>query len=592
MSGKTFVEKIFNAEKGSIVFKKPDIILTHDNTSSIAGTFKQMNGQQVYDPDQLLIVLDHNAPPTSSKLANQYQKIRDIVKEQGIKNFYDIGRGICHQIMSYHAKPGMVIVGSDSHTCTAGAFNAFAAGIDRTESAGLWKQGETWFRVPESIKITLTGKLPEGVFAKDLSLWIIGMIGSSGADYMSIEYHGSGVKTLSVSDRMTVANLASEMGAKNAVFPADEVLDGFFNEKTSGIWADDDAIYLKEYEINLSELFPVVAAPHHVDNVKSLSAVQGTKIHQALVGTCTNGRLEDLVEVAKVLKGKQLPADVQMLIIPASKEIYLQAMKDGLIEIFMDAGAQLLSTSCGPCLGTGQGIPADGWNVISTANRNFKGRMGNKESNIYLASPAAVAWSALKGEITDPRGIKANDVFPYQIEQSSTNEVKAGDDRLFEKVWNYADVDNLNTDQMFAGNLTYNILSTEPEKILPSLFKGFDDSFAERVQKDDILIAGANFGCGSSREHPAVGLAFAGVKAVICKSVNRIFFRSAVNQGLPIILVPEAVDGYKAGDKVDINFENGTVTTGGKTYHFAALPEKLMKIFTAQGLVNYVKEMA
>jgi 3-isopropylmalate dehydratase small subunit len=218
--------------------------------------------------------------------------------------------------------------------------------------------------------------------------------------------------------------------------------------------------------------------------------------------------------------------------------------------------------------------------------------MGNKESNIYLASPAAVAWSALNGEIADPRGIKANDVFPYQIEQSSTNEVKSGDDRLFEKAWNYSDVDNLNTDQMFAGNLTYNILSTEPEKILPSLFKGFDDSFAERVQKDDIIIAGANFGCGSSREHPAVGLAFAGVKAVICKSVNRIFFRSAVNQGLPIILVPEAVDAYKAGDKVDINFENGTVTTGGKTYHFAALPEKLMKIFTAQGLVNYVKEMS
>ena len=416
MSGKTFVEKIFNAEKGSIVFKKPDIILTHDNTSSIAGTFKQMNGELVYDPDQLLIVLDHNAPPTSSKLANQYQKIRDIVKEQGIKNFYDIGRGICHQIMSYHAKPGMVIVGSDSHTCTAGAFNAFAAGIDRTESAGLWKQGETWFRVPESIKITLNGKLPQGVYAKDLSLWIIGMIGSSGADYMSIEYHGEGVKTLSVSDRMTVANLASEMGAKNAVFPADEILDAFLGEKITGIWADTDAVYLKEYVIELNELFPVVAAPHHVDNVKSLSSVQGTKIHQALVGTCTNGRLEDLTEVAKVLKGKQLPADVQMLIIPASKEIYLQAMKDGLIEIFIEAGAQLLSTSCGPCLGTGQGIPADGWNVISTANRNFKGRMGNKESNIYLASPAAVAWSALNGKITDPRGIEANDVFPYQIE--------------------------------------------------------------------------------------------------------------------------------------------------------------------------------
>ena len=420
MSGKTFVEKIFGADTGSIVFKRPDIILTHDNTASIAGTFNKMNGSKVADPDQLLIVLDHNAPPTSAKLSNQYQKIREIVTEQGIEKFYDIGRGICHQIMSYHAQPGMVIVGSDSHTCTAGAFNAFAAGIDRTESAGLWRQGETWFRVPESIKITLTGELPEGVFAKDLSLWIIGMIGSSGADYMSIEYHGDGVKNFTISERMTIANLASEMGAKNAVFPADEMIEEFFGEEFMGVWADPDAKYAKEININLNELFPVVAAPHHVDNVKALSEVKGTKINQAMVGTCTNGRLEDLVEVAKVLKGHTIPTDVQMLIIPASREIYLQALREGLIEIFMEAGAQVLATSCGPCLGTGQGIPADGFTVISTANRNFKGRMGNKEASIYLASPAAVAHSALQGEITDPRHEAGNEKFPFSKEQSAT----------------------------------------------------------------------------------------------------------------------------------------------------------------------------
>ena len=591
MSGKTFVEKIFGAKTGSIVFATPDIILTHDNTASIAGTFKKMNGEKVKDPNQLLIVLDHNAPPTSAKLANQYQQVREIVKEQGIEKFYDVGRGICHQIMSYHARPGQIIVGSDSHTCTAGAFNAFAAGIDRTESAGLWKLGETWFRVPETIKITLHGKFPKGVYAKDLSLWIIGMIGSSGADYMSIEYHGDGAKNLSISERMTLANLASEMGAKNAVFPADEVLEDFYGEEIIGVWADPDAKYAKEIEINLNELFPVVAAPHHVDNVKALAEVQGTKINQAMVGTCTNGRLEDLLEVAKVLKGKQLPADVQMLIIPASKEIYMQAMKDGLIEIFMDAGAQVLATSCGPCLGTGQGIPADGFNIISTANRNFKGRMGNKEASIFLASPAAVAWSALNAEITDPRGIKANDKYPFSIEQSSTVEVDENDDRYLDGVWNYTDINNLNTDQMFAGNMTYNVLSSEPEKIMPHLFKGFDDSFAERVSPEDIIIAGANFGCGSSREHPAVGLSHAGVKAVICKSVNRIFYRSSVNQGLPIIILPEAVDAYNAGDKVDINFETGEVQVGSKTFAFAPPPDKLMKIFNARGLVNYIREL-
>ncbi|MEI7663003.1 MAG: aconitase/3-isopropylmalate dehydratase large subunit family protein, partial [Bacteroidota bacterium] len=536
-----------------------------------------------------LITLDHNAPPTNSKLANDYQVIREFVEKFGITKFHDAGDGICHQLMSNYARPKMIIVGSDSHTSTAGAFNAFAAGIDRTETAGLWKQGETWFRVPESIRITLEGALPKGVYAKDLALWIIGMIGSSGADYMSIEYHGDGVKTLTISDRMVLSNLASEMGAKNAVFPADEVLEKHFGHKLDGLWADPDATYLREIEITLDDLFPVVAAPHHVDNVKAVSEVKGTKIQQALIGTCTNGRLQDLREAAEVLRGQHVPKYMQLQVIPASKEIFMQAMKEGLIEIFMEAGANVLSSSCGPCLGTGQGIPADGFAVISTANRNFKGRMGNNASSVYLASPSTVAISALKGEITDPRNIVAGDKFPYHAPQSATVDIREGDDRFCDGTWNYADVDNLNTDQMFAGNLTYNVQSSEPDKIMPHLFKGFDNSFSERVKPGDIIMAGANFGCGSSREHPAVGLAFAGIKAVVCKSVNRIFYRSAVNQGLPIILVPEAVDAFTGKEHVDIDFEKGLVIIGTKQYAFAPLPSKLMEIFSAKGLVNYVK---
>ncbi len=591
MSGKTFAEKIFDAKKGSIVFKKPDIILSHDNTASIFNTFRKMNGDKVKYPEQLLIVLDHNAPPTTAKLANQYQKIRNIVHEQGITKFHDAGKGICHQIMADYAKPGMVIVGSDSHTCTAGAFNAFAAGIDRTEAAGLWRQGETWFRVPESLKITLHGKLKPGVYAKDISLWIIGMIGARGADYMSIEYHGEGVKTLTVAQRMTLANLASEMGAKNAVFPMDEVLKNYLGETYTGkgFWADTDASYAKEIEIDLSEIFPVVAAPHQVDNVKSVAEVRGTKLQEAMVGTCTNGRLEDLREAAMVLKDKKLPEDFQMVIVPASQKIYLQAMKEGLIEIFLKAGANVLSASCGPCLGTGQGIPADNYNVISTANRNFKGRMGNKEAFIYLASPATVAHSALAGEIVDPRGIETNDKFPYSVEQTHTVSIAEDDNRRINGVWNYKDINDLNTDQMFAGNLTYSVLSSEPEKIMPHLFKGFDIHFTERVEAGDIIITGSNFGCGSSREHPAVGLSHAGVQAVICKSVNRIFYRSSVNQGLPIILLPEAVDAYKPGDQVSIDFNRGIVDIGGKSFQFAPLPDKLMGIFKAHGLVNFIR---
>jgi homoaconitate hydratase family protein/3-isopropylmalate dehydratase small subunit len=589
MDPQTFAEKIFKAPAGAIVFARPDIILTHDNTSSIYKTFQKMGGSNVSDPNQMLVVLDHNAPPADAKLATQYQEIRDIVTKQGIKKFYDAGKGICHQIMSYHAKPGMLIVGSDSHTSTAGAFNSFAAGIDRTESAGIWKRGETWFRVPESIKISLSGRLKENVSAKDLALWIIGMIGSDGANYMSIEYHGEGVKTLNISDRMTIANLASEMGAKNAVFPADKVLDQFFGEKISGIWADEGAHYFSVINIDLNEIFPVVAAPHNVDNTKAVSEVAGTVVHEGLIGTCTNGRIEDMRIAATVLKGKTVKEGFQLNIIPASRKIFLQAIEEGLISTFIEAGANVLTPSCGPCLGTGQGIPSNGHTVISTANRNFLGRMGNKEAQIFLASPATVANSALTGVITDPRKNKKMEKFPYKIQQSRTFEIKAGENRRFDTVWNYSDVDNLNTDQMFAGKHTYNVLSTDPEAIRPLLFEDFDPSFAKNVKKDDIIIAGDNFGCGSSREHPSVGLAYAGIKAIIVKSVNRIFYRSSINQGLLLIVHKEAVESYTPGDSIDIDFEKGEIYVGSAKYSFEPLPEKLRHILEKRGLVNYMK---
>jgi len=588
--GKTFAEKIFGAPAGAIVFAKPHIVLTHDNTASIRKTWEKMGGKKVFDPNQLLITLDHNAPPTDEKLANDYSTIRTFAREQGITKFHDAGDGICHQIMSNYAKPGMIIVGSDSHTSTAGAFNAMAAGIDRTESAGLWKKGETWFRVPESMKIVLKGKLNKGVYAKDLSLWIIGKIGTDGANYMSIEYHGEGVKTLSISERMTITNLASEMGAKNAVFPADEVLAKHLGtDKLNGVWADDDAHYEKVMEINLSEIFPVVAAPHSPENVKAISEVQGTKLNQAVIGTCTNGRLDDIRIAAEILDGKKIAKDFQLLVIPASKEIYMQAIEEGYITKLMKAGATILAASCGPCLGTGQGIPADGYTVISTANRNFKGRMGNKNATIYLASPAAVAYSSINAEITDPRGIKANDKFVTTVQVGTTVSIPKGENRKAGVVWNYADADNLNTDQMFAGNLTYSVLSSDPAAIMPHLFKGFDEQFAENVKANDIIIAGDNFGCGSSREHPAVGLAHAGVKAVICKSVNRIFYRSSVNQGLPILVVPEAVNNYKQGDNVDVNFANGEIKINDKVFKFEPLPQQLLAVFEAKGLINYLK---
>ena len=586
----TFAEKIFGAPAGTIVFKRPDIVLTHDNTASIEKTFQKMGGKKVLHPDQLMVVLDHNAPPTTAAVASNYQRIREFVQENGIRRFYDAGDGICHQLMANHARPGMIIVGSDSHTCTAGAFNTMAAGIDRTEAAGIWKKGETWFRVPDTLKITLTGALRPGVFGKDLSLWIIGILGSAGANYLSIEFHGEGVKHLSISDRMTLSNLASEMGAKNAVFPVDERLNDFLGKEYDGIWADKDAKYIREISVDLAEVYPLVAAPHQVDNIRAVAEIAGEEVQQGVIGTCTNGRIEDLREAATILKGKKIYDGFQLLVIPASKAIYLQAINEGLITTFLESGGNVLSSSCGPCLGTGQGIPADGTKVISTANRNFLGRMGNKNAEIWLASPAVVAMSALRGKITDSRPSNGAEKFPFRRNQATAVTIPEDEDRKYGNVWNYSDVHNLNTDQMFAGHLTYQVLSSDPEAILAHLFEDFDPNFAGRLEKGDIIIAGDNFGCGSSREHPAVGLAHAGVQAVIVKSVNRIFFRAAINQDLPLIVLPEAVETYTPGDEVKILLSEGKLEIGGKVMSFQPLPPKLMAILENKGLVNYLNK--
>ena len=592
----TFTEKVFGAPGGAIVFRAPDLILTHDNTASIHKTFKKMGGDRVFDSGRLVVVLDHNAPPTSAALSNTYNEIRQFVEDQNISKFHDAGSGICHQIMAGYARPGMLIVGSDSHTCTAGAFNALAAGIDRTEAAGLWFRGETWFRVPESLKITLTGKLRKGVYAKDLSLWIIGILGSAGANYLSIEYHGPGVETLSIGDRMTIANLASEMGAKNAVFPADKVLHEYLGETVEGIWADEGATYTAELKINLSAVYPLVAVPHHLDNIRALSEVTDLPVQQGLIGTCTNGRIEDLREAAQMLEGKKVMEGFQLHVIPASREIYLQAIREGIITSFLEAGANILSSSCGPCLGTGQGIPADQTRVISSANRNFLGRMGNPNAEIYLASPATVALSAVYGKITDPRIEKTPETefekFPHRKDQEGEVTINPGDYRRENGVWDYSGCDHLNTDQMFAGNLTYKFSSAEPEALLPHLFEGFDRNFAKEAKPGDIIMAGENFGCGSSREHPAVGLAHLGIQAVIVKSVNRIFYRSAINQGLPLIVHPEAVKAYSRGDELKVDLAGGIIEVSGEQFPFEPLPDKLMEILRSRGLVNWIRQQA
>ena len=417
---KTFVEKLLAKYAGlkevvpsQIVTVSPDHLLTHDNTAAIIQKIKpELDQYGIYSESLSIIVLDHVIPAASEKTANNHKLIREFVNKFKIENFFDVGVGVCHQLVVEKglALPGMLLLGSDSHTCSYGAIGAFSSGIDRTEAAALMLTGQTWLKVPNSIKMNLNGKLNSGVYAKDVILHIIGDISASGANYCSVEFHGD-VNQFSVDDRFTIANMGVEMGAKNAVFFVDEITKQFLSsigkkESTyEKIYPDSDASYFKELDYNLSKIEPVIASPHTVDNVGPVSKLAGMDIQQCLIGTCTNGRLSDLRIAAKILKGKKINKNVRLLILPASKDILQKAMGEGLIQILIDVGGTLLPPGCGPCLGAHQGALAPGEKCLSTANRNFKGRMGCKDAEIYLASPATVAASAINGKVTDPREV-------------------------------------------------------------------------------------------------------------------------------------------------------------------------------------------
>jgi len=418
--GMTFAEKILakkagkeSVKPGEVVTVEPDWVMSHDNAAPISKIFYSIGIEKVWNPEKLVFILDHAVPAPTDKHAANHKQIREFVEKQGIKHFYDVNSsgGICHQIFCEEgfALPGQLALGSDSHTCTYGAFGMFSTGIGRSEMASVWATGKIWLRVPESIKIEVAGKFKPGVFAKDLILTIIGDIRADGADYCSVEFVGDGVRNMSMSERMTLCNMAIEMGAKNGVVEPDEKtfewLKGVAKGDWEVVWADEDAEYKQVLHYDLSEVVPVVAKPHTVDNVSPVKEVEGTKINEVFVGTCTNGRLDDLEVVAGILRGKKISSKIRMIVIPASWKVYREAMAKGYLADIIEAGAVVANPGCGPCMGNHLGVLAPGEVALSTANRNFKGRMGNKESFIYLASPATAAASALKGYITDPREV-------------------------------------------------------------------------------------------------------------------------------------------------------------------------------------------
>ncbi len=412
--GKTLIEKIIaeasekeEVKQGEIVFVTPHRILSHDNSAAISKIFKQMGAKKVWDPSRIFIALDHAVPPPDERKALNHKVIRNFVKEQGIKYFYDCGVGICHQVLPEygHVVPGKIIFGSDSHTTTHGAFGAAGIPIGRTETASVWAIGETWLKVPQTIKIVLNGRLQKGVYAKDVILYVIGQIGADGANYKAVEFYGDIVEKMSISERMTICNLSAEMGAKAGIVPFDQTTQEWLKERVKEsyqpLYADKDAVYEKVLEYDLSRLEPQVACPHKVDNVHPVRELNKVKIDVALLGTCTNGRLDDIRIASEIVSGKKIASGIRLLVYPASRQVLQQALKSGYIEKLVAAGAEVAVPSCGPCLGAYGGVLAPEEQCISSANRNFKGRMGCKQdTGIYLASPATVAASALAGYIT------------------------------------------------------------------------------------------------------------------------------------------------------------------------------------------------
>jgi len=414
---KTLAEKILSAKSGTeahagdIVIAQLDLVFVQDSTGPL--TLRQLNESKldiIHNPNRTIIFLDHSAPSPARALSNDHRFLRDFAREKGVV-LSDVGEGICHQIVAESfAGPGEVIVGADSHTVTAGALGAFATGMGSTDIAIAFAFGKTWFRVPETFKVTVQGRFSRGVYAKDLILYLIGKIGADGATFKALEFGGEGVEMMGMSERLTVANMAVEAGADAGLFPSDSVTRSYLESQGRGesyipLHPDTDAAYERTIEIDAGRLEPTVSRPHAVDNIALARELKGIAIDQVFIGTCTNGRLDDLRIAAGIMQGRSRHPRVRLIVAPASRDVLLSAVAEGYVATLIQAGASILPPGCGACLGTHQGVLGDGEACFSTANRNFKGRMGNPSAFIYLGSPATAAATAIRGEITDPREV-------------------------------------------------------------------------------------------------------------------------------------------------------------------------------------------
>lgn len=612
---------------GDMVTVRPFHVMTHDNTGAVIPKFKEIGATKMADPSQPVFTLDHNVQDTSEGNLKKYQAIEDFAKENGVV-FHPAGEGIGHQLMidNGFVHPGSLVVASDSHSNMYGGLGALGTPVVRTDAAALWAGGTTWWQVPRSIKVILEGEPRPGVSGKDIIITLCGLYNSGEVLNAAIEFHGEGIQYLSIAERLTVSNMTTEWGALVGWFPFDGATAAFLrgrakvlakrglserlNEGNITTWEanpprpDDDAEYASEIRLDLATVTPHVSGPDGVGVMESVTSIsrKEIKVHKAYLLSCTNARLEDLAEAAEVLEGNNLADGVELYVAAASAEIQAQAESQEIWEELIDAGAIPLPPGCGACIGLGVGLLGPGEVGISATNRNFKGRMGSRDAKAYLASPAVVAASAIAGYITGPDKFK--EIEPeYRLTDlgwkpaARTVEIKEGFPGHLEGRVLYLPTDNLNTDGIYGKDVTYRD-DLKPAEMATYAMLNYDPAFQEIVAEGDIIVAGRNFGAGSSREQAATALKYRGIQMVIASSFSQTYLRNAFNNAFICIESPELCEAVKAAcaaeaesgsktivaDPIAVDFKTASATWRNQTYNLSPVGPAAQDLLLAGGL--------
>ncbi|MEW6411356.1 MAG: homoaconitase [Candidatus Zixiibacteriota bacterium] len=635
------LEKDHIVRAGDYLSIRPAHVMTHDNTGAVIPKFKSIGASKIASPRQVVYTLDHNVQDTSEDNLAKYKKIEAFAKQMGV-DFYPAGRGIGHQIMCEegYAWPGTMVVASDSHSNMYGGLGCLGTPIVRTDAAAIWATGRTWWQVPPVAKVELRGRVQSGVTGKDVIIALCGFFNKDEVLNHAVEFVGDGLAALSIDERLTIANMTTEWGALAGVFPIDEITFNWLEQriafveerglagvpsdadgkgkhprmnrerlsilKKEGLRADNDAFYAKHLSLDLGTVTPYVSGPNHVKVMTPVPKMKGVKIHKAYLVSCVNSRVQDLAEAAEVVRGKKVADGVEFYIAAASSEVQAESERRGDWKALLDSGAIELPPGCGPCIGLGRGLLQDGEVGISATNRNFKGRMGSKTAQAYLASPAVVAASAIAGHIAMPFEMETAEIRASietsQKASSGTAKVTIVDGfpEVVEGDVLFCHLDNLNTDGIYPGKYTY-IDDFTPQQQAGVVMENYDPEFGKMAKEGDILVGGFNFGTGSSREQAATALKYRGIRLVIAGSFSETYKRNALNNGFLAIEAPDLVNDLKAKygtqkltiatkAKARVDFGKSKLEFDGKAYSIGPVGAAAQELILTDGLENWVKK--